>query len=367
MACAVAAPARANPELLVDMNSGQVLHQEDAGLPWHPASLTKLMTAYVAFRAIAEGRVSLDTPVVVSRAAWNEAPAKSGLPIGASLTMKDALYVMVVKSANDIAVAIAETIGKGDAKAFINEMNLTAKALGLTATHFENPNGLPNPQQITTARDLAVLAMVMRRDFPQYLPIFATEKVMLGTTKLETNNNLLTHFEGTTGMKTGFICASGLNMVVTVERDGRKLLAVILGGASARERGEMAAEMVLRGLAGSYSDTGVNVTALANDLSKPPLDMQSQLCGKQAKAYAKARAAAFPMGLKGKPSYLNDKIVGPVYVANAVSPVLSTQVAASNGTTDSQAEGSGEPPGPAVVADTTVTAPVPMPRLQRKK
>jgi D-alanyl-D-alanine carboxypeptidase len=364
---AFSSPAWANPELLVDMATGEVLHQQDAGLPWHPASLTKLMTAYVAFRAIAEGRVTLDTPVVVSRAAWNQAPAKSGLPIGASLTLKDALYVMLVKSANDIAVAIAETVGAGDAKSFVDAMNASAQALGLTATHYNNPNGLPDPGQVTSARDLAVLALVIHRDFPQYLPMFGTAQVMLGKAKLKSENNLLTHFDGTTGMKTGFICASGLNMVATVQRDGRGLLAVILGGASARERGEKAAEMVLRGLAGSYSDTGVNIAAVANDTAKPPADMQSQICGKQAKSYAKAHAAAFPMGMKGKPSYLNDKIVGPVYVANAIAPAATAAAATvAPDAPGTAAEGSGEPvAGSAALEATIADAPIPMPRIER--
>jgi D-alanyl-D-alanine carboxypeptidase len=156
-------------------------------------------------------------------------------------------------------------------------------------------------------------------------------------------------------------------MVVTVERNGRGLLAVILGGASSRERGEMAAEMVLRGLAGSYSDTGVNIATIANDTTKPPADMQSQVCGKQAKAYGKARAAAFPMGLKGKPSYLNDKISGPVYVATAIAP--ATAVAAVNpDAPGAAAEGSGEPVASSAALEAAIAdAPVPMPRLARKK
>jgi D-alanyl-D-alanine carboxypeptidase len=144
--------------------------------------------------------------------------------------------------------------------------------------------------------------------------MFSTEKVRLGKYSLETNNGLLEHFAGTTGMKTGYICASGLNIVATVQRDGRNLLAVVLGGSSARERNEMAAELVLKGLAGSVAGTGKSVVALEN-VAAEPVNMRAQICGKQAKKYMAEREAAFPMGLKGHPSYLNDEIEGVVYTA----------------------------------------------------
>jgi D-alanyl-D-alanine carboxypeptidase len=306
-------PTWANPRLLVDANTFEVLYAEDAGVPWHPASLTKLMTAYVAFAAIKAGTVSLDTKVKVSKNAWNQAPSKSGLKVGASVTMKDALYILVVKSANDMAVAIAETVS-GSVPAFVEEMNGMASAMGLSATHFVNPHGLHNEGQVTSARDLAILALILRRDFPQYLPMFGTEAVKLGKAKLESNNGLLEHFAGTTGMKTGYVCASGLNIVATVERGGRSMLAVVLGGSSARERNEMTAELFLRGLSGAVNGTGKNVVQLSN-IDEPPVNMRSQICGKEAKAYVKEREAAFPMGLKGHPSYLTDEIDGVTYAA----------------------------------------------------
>jgi D-alanyl-D-alanine carboxypeptidase len=317
-------PAAANPRLLVDMDDGQVLFAEDAGQPWHPASLTKMMTAYMAFAAIKAGRVTLDTPVKVSRNAWNQAPAKSGLAIGSSVTMKDALYIMLVKSANDIAVAVGETVS-GSEKDFVAEMNTMAQAMGLTATHFVDPNGLHADGQVTSARDLAMIALYIHRDYPQYLDMFATEKVRLGKASLETNNGLLEHFAGTTGMKTGYICASGLNIVATVQRDGRNLLAVVLGGSSARERNEMAAELVLKGLAGSVTATGKSVVQLQN-LDTEPVNMRAQICGKQAKQYIADRQAAFPMGLKGHPSYLTDEIDGAVYTATDLGIVVDIPI-----------------------------------------
>ncbi|MDT3707404.1 MAG: D-alanyl-D-alanine carboxypeptidase family protein [Thiobacillus sp.] len=309
----LAMPARATPLLLVDAQSGEILYEQDAGQKWHPASLTKLMTAYVAFAAIAQGRISLDTPIRISRNAWNQAPSKSGLEIDSTITMQDALYILVVKSANDIAVAIAEAVS-GSVEQFVAEMNGMAAAMGLTATHYVNPHGLHHAAQVTSARDLAVLALYIRRDFPQYLPMFGTEVVTLGKASLESNNSLLEHFAGTTGMKTGYVCASGLNIVATVERQGRSLLGVVLGGSSARERNEMTAELFLRGLSGAVRGTGKSVVALPNTDAEP-VNMRPLICGKQAKEYARQREAAFPMGLKGQPSYLTDQIEGAAYTA----------------------------------------------------
>jgi D-alanyl-D-alanine carboxypeptidase len=310
---AAIAPAYAIPMLLVDINTGEVLYNEEGGQPWHPASLTKLMTAYLAFAAIEQGRISLDTPITISRNAWNQAPSKSGLAVGSAITMQDALYILVVKSANDIAVAVAEAVS-GSVPEFVDEMNAMAAAMGLTATHYMNPHGLHDPKQITSARDLAVLALYIRRDYPQYLPMFGTETVTLGPAKLESNNGLLLHFEGTTGMKTGYVCASGLNIVATVERGGRSMLAVVLGGSSARERNELAAELFLRGLSGAVSGTGRSVIQLRN-IDAEPVNMRPLICGKKAKKYVAEREAAYPLGLKGQPSYLTDAIEGAVYDA----------------------------------------------------
>jgi len=308
------APARANPMLLVDMDSFEVLYAQEAGQPWHPASLTKLMTAYVAFEQIALGKATLDTPIVISKKAFNQAPSKSGLAIGSAVTLKDALYLMLVKSANDVAMAIAETLA-GDEASYVALMNDVASRMGLTATRYTNPNGLHDPAQVTSARDLAILSLYIRQSFPQYMPIFGTGTVMLNGKALESENKLLETFAGTTGMKTGFVCASGLNMVATVDRNGRRLLAVILGGSSARDRNERTAELVLRGLSGSALPTGQTVLTLGNNPGAAPVDMRPLICGKDAKAYVATQEAAFPMGLKGQPSFLTDTVLPTSYVA----------------------------------------------------
>lgn len=307
------AGARATPLLLVDMDTTEVLYAQDAGQPWHPASLTKLMTAYVAFAAIKVGRLSLDTPITISQNAWNQAPSKSPLKVGSSITLQDALYILLVKSANDIAVAIAEAVS-GDEQRFVAEMNEMAAAMGLSATNFVNPNGLHDTAQTTSARDLAVLALYIRRDYPQYLPMFATETVKLGNAVMETNNALLNHFRGTTGMKTGYVCASGLNIVATVERDGRRILAVVLGSSSARERNEMAADLITQALEGKLRGSGESVVAMRN-MNAEPTNMRPLICGKDAKAYVAGRNEAYPMGLDGQPSFLEDAFDGPSYRA----------------------------------------------------
>jgi D-alanyl-D-alanine carboxypeptidase len=314
-------PVLAIPLLLVDAKTLQVLYAEDAGQPWHPASLTKMMTAYLAFAAIADGRITLDTPVKISQHAWNQAPAKSGLDKGDAVSLQDALYIMLVKSANDMAVAIAETIA-GDEKTFVAQMNLMAEQMDLTATHFENSNGLNNSKQVSSARDLAMLALYLQRDYPQYEEMFRAQAVKIGKATLKTSNEMLEHLAGVTGMKTGYICASGLNIVASIERQGRSLIAVVLGGSSARERNELAAELFLRGLSGALEPTGKTVVQLANTGGKPT-DMKPLICGAKAKEYVKEREALFPYGLKGQPSYLTDDIAGPIHVATDLGKIVT--------------------------------------------
>jgi len=308
------APALANPLLLVDRATLQVLYAEDAGQPWHPASLTKLMTAYVAFEEIGKGTVTLDTPVTLSRYAVSQPPSRSGLKADSTVSLKDALYILIVKSANDIAVGIAETVAGSEA-AFVAKMNDVARRMGLTATHFVNPHGLHDPRQVTSARDLAILSLYIEQTFPQYMPIFRTSVVQLGDVTLRSQNELLTSFAGAIGMKTGYVCASGLNMVAGADRNGRKMMAVVLGGSSGRDRNERAAELLLKGLSGSLPGTGQSVLELSNAVGAAPVDMRPNICGKQADAYVKAREEAFPIGLDGHPSYLTDKIADVEHVA----------------------------------------------------
>ena len=319
-----AAVSFALPQLLIDMDSGEVLFDEDAGQPWHPASLTKLMTAYVAFEAVASGQVDLDTPVIMSQNALKEPPSKMGFPVGTAVTLEDALYMLIVKSANDVAVAIAEKIGGSEEK-FVALMNAHARNLGLTNTVFTNPNGLHDPAMTTSARDMAILAVVIRNRYPQYDGIFNTRTIEFGRSKLASYNILLTKFRGTTGMKTGYVCASGLNIVATATRNGRNLMAVVMGASSARERGELTALLLERGFGNRYAGTGRSVTRVAN-LVGMPTNMRPKICGKEAKQYVADRKVIFPFGLEGQITYLGDNIAPKRVRVNTLGKLVNVSL-----------------------------------------
>ena len=223
------------PALLFDADDGQVLYAEDADDQWHPASLTKIMTAYVTFEALKEGKLTMESKIGCSELANSQAPSKIGLPVGAEMTVETALQALIVKSANDVAVMLAEAVS-GSQEAFVARMNATAARLGMTRTKFVNANGLPAPEQVTTARDLARLATAALRDYPEHAQLWSMLEVRLGKRRLHSHNGLLTNYAGADGMKTGFICDSGFNMVASATREGRKLIAVVLGEATGGER-----------------------------------------------------------------------------------------------------------------------------------
>jgi D-alanyl-D-alanine carboxypeptidase len=244
--------AFAEPHILVDVRTGKVIEHEDAFQKWYPASLTKLMTAYVTFTQIKAGRLSLETPIVMSKRSAAEPASKMYLKPGDSLTLDDALKVLLVKSANDIAYAIAENVG-GSKDNFVAMMNSEAARLGMNSSHFVNPNGLPGKGQYTTARDLAVLTMAIRREFPEYSGYFRLEGVRVGKRDFGNYNKLIGRFAGADGMKTGFICASGFNQVSTATRDGHTVLSVVLGADSLIGRADLSAALLEKGLAANSS------------------------------------------------------------------------------------------------------------------
>ncbi|GLS30621.1 D-alanyl-D-alanine carboxypeptidase [Mesorhizobium albiziae] len=244
----LAGGANANPSLLFDLQTGQVLAHEEAFQRWHPASLTKLMTAYVTFRAIQAGELDLTSPIKVSKNSASEQPAKMGYKPGSVMTLDNALKMMLVRSANDIAMAIGENVG-GTKDGFVARMNAEAARLGMSDSHFSNPNGLHADDQYTTAHDLALLVMAMRREYPQYAPYFSIEGLLAGKKKLGSFNLLVGRYAGADGMKTGFICPSGFNMIGSATRNGRTLVAVILGEKTAVTRAEVAAKLLDQGFA----------------------------------------------------------------------------------------------------------------------
>jgi D-alanyl-D-alanine carboxypeptidase len=243
---ALGAPALAGPALLFDAGDGRILYAEDQDHQWHPASLTKIMTAYVVFDAIKEGKLTLETKIGCSELASVQPPTKIGLPVGAELTVEKGLEALVIKSANDVAIMLAEAVS-GTHEAFVERMNATAARLGMTRTKFVNANGLPEPEQVSTARDLGKLATAVVRDYPEYAHIWAMTGTRVGKRQIFTHNGLLNNYAGADGMKTGFICDSGFNVVASATRDGHKLVAVVLGETTGSERSLRAASLLEHG------------------------------------------------------------------------------------------------------------------------
>ena len=238
--------AQAGPALLFEPATGKVLYAEDPDLSWHPASLTKMMTAYLTFSAISRGELAMTDRVVCSENANKQPPSKIGLPVGADMSVEKALKVLLVKSANDVAVMLAEKVG-GSEPAFIDLMNDTARRLGMTRTRFVNPHGLPDRRQITTARDMAILTRAIMREFSDYGDFFALQHVKVGKRRLRNHNSLLRNYIGADGMKTGFICDSGYNVVASATRDNVRLVAVVLGARSGASRRKRASKLLDHG------------------------------------------------------------------------------------------------------------------------
>ena len=238
--------AWAGPSLLFDATNGAVLYAEDVDTLWHPASLAKMMTVYVTLVAIQDGTLALDTPIGCSKLANAQGPTRLGLPVGATITVETALQALIMKSANDVAVMLAEAVS-GSHEAFVDYMNGMAGRLGMTRTKFANANGLPDPDQITTARDMGKLAAAIVRDFPQYASMWAMREMHIGKRQLRTHNGLLIHYPGADGMKTGFICDSGFNIVASATRAGHKLIAVVFGEATIQDRSLRTANLLEHG------------------------------------------------------------------------------------------------------------------------
>jgi D-alanyl-D-alanine carboxypeptidase len=252
MALAVMTPRAVHAEalLVVEADTGKVLQAENATMPWYPASVTKIMTAYVTLKAVKEGRLSLDTLLTVSPVAASESPSKMGFPPGTQVTVDNALKMMMVKSANDMAVVLAEGVG-GSVDGFSGMMNQTALKLGMTQTSYVNPNGLPADGQVTSARDLAMLARAVIRDLPEYEYFMQIPSIRYGRSVTQNFNKLIGRYPGADGFKTGFICASGYNLVASATRNGKRLIAVVLGASSGQARAVRAAQLLERGFGGN--------------------------------------------------------------------------------------------------------------------
>jgi len=236
----------------------------------------------------------LASKIGCSELASSQSPSKVGLPVGAEMTVETALQALIVKSANDVAVMLAEAVS-GSQEAFVERMNATAARLGMTRTKFVNANGLPAPEQVTTARDLARLARAVLRDFPEQVPLWSMLEMRLGKRHLHTHNGLLTNYAGADGMKTGFICDSGFNVVASATRDGHKLIAVVLGEPTGSERTVRAANLLEHGFntwawKQLFPSATLDTMPIADD-AKGPMTMRQAVisyeCGTARRAVAK--------------------------------------------------------------------------------
>jgi D-alanyl-D-alanine carboxypeptidase len=293
-ALAISIPTQASAEamLLIEADSGKVLHAENATYPWYPASITKVMTAYVTLSAVKSRRLTLDSLLTVSSRAAAQAPSKMGFKPGTTVTVDNALKMLMVKSANDIAFVLAEGVA-GSVENFADEMNATSRRLGMTQSSWVNPNGLPAENQISSARDLAILARAMLRDFPEYELYWNIPAIKLGKKVMRNHNTLIGRYRGADGGKTGFICASGFNVVASATRNGRRLIAVVLGSPSSPVRGARAAGMLERGFNKNglaWLTPSLGTVETLQPIDSAPPDMREEMCGKHRKRPAAEEA-----------------------------------------------------------------------------
>ncbi|WP_295812885.1 D-alanyl-D-alanine carboxypeptidase family protein [uncultured Nitratireductor sp.] len=244
----VAGQASANSKyagIVMDAKTGKVLYESHADSPRYPASLTKMMTAYMLFEALSSGRISKDSRISVSRNAAAEPPTNIALRPGDSLTVDQAIRALVTRSANDVATAVAEFLGGSESK-FASMMTAKARSLGMSRTTFKNAHGLPNSQQKTTARDMAKLSIALREHYPRYYSYFQTKSFTYKKRRYGNHNRLLGRVKGVDGIKTGYTRASGFNLASSVQANGRSIVAVVMGGRTSRSRDAHMADLIKR-------------------------------------------------------------------------------------------------------------------------
>ena len=234
--------------IVIDARSGQALSAANADEPRYPASLTKMMTLYLLFEALRDGRMTLDSRMVMSAEAASQSPSKLGIPPGSSISVEQAILALVTLSANDVAWMIGETLG-GSNDRFAQMMTQKARQIGMTNTVFRNANGLPDFQQVTTARDMAALGRRLYIDFPNRYHYFSTPEFRYGGRRVRSHNRMIGTYEGVDGIKTGFISASGFNIVTSAQRQGQRLVVAVFGGSTWVERDRHAAALLDDGFA----------------------------------------------------------------------------------------------------------------------
>lgn len=267
--------------LVVDAQSGAVMSSDAPNHLWYPASLTKLMTVYIALTEIEAGRLHFDDTIVVSQHAALQNPVNFGLRPGQQITVRQAIDAAIVVSGNDAAVALAERIAKTESD-FALRMTATAREIGMNRTVFQNATGLPADGQVTTARDMALLALTIVRTLPQHYALFGQRQARIGKRSKGTVNGILDAYAGADGMKTGFTCASGYNLVASAERDGRRLIGVVLGSKNGGDRTVLMRRLLDQAFAaaapGAATVAGLAEVTMKGDDEQPPTVLTSSAC-----------------------------------------------------------------------------------------
>lgn len=262
--------------IVVDTATGKVLYEVAPDTHRYPASLTKMMTLYVMFEELERGRFKLSTPLRVSALAQRQSPTKLGLRAGETISVEDAIKGLITRSANDAAAVIAENVA-GSVPAFADRMTRTARAIGMTNTRFRNANGLPDPGQYTSARDMMKLGVALQVRFPQYYPLFSIRSYNFRGRTIGSHNNLLGRVNGVDGIKTGYVNASGFNLVTSVKRDGRKIVAVVMGGKTAAQRDAHMVQLINTYLPKASRARGYDDQLVADAMNAPKVAAASAI------------------------------------------------------------------------------------------
>ncbi len=250
-----------NAAILIDAESGKILNELEATQSWFPASLTKVMTLYLAFTALNQGQIDLRDQITVSPHAARQPNSKLGLRTGEHISVQEAILAIITRSANDAAVALGEHLG-GNEENFAMKMTAKAHAIGMFDSHFMNATGLPHPWQVTTARDMGLLAWRTMHDFPQYYGYFGAHSFYFRGTELRGINKFTATYPGAEGMKTGFTCGSGYNLMSSASQNGKRLIGVILGGQTSPHRYQLMISMMNHGFAGDFTPSEKTITAI---------------------------------------------------------------------------------------------------------
>jgi D-alanyl-D-alanine carboxypeptidase len=359
--------------MVVDVRTGRVLHAENEDALRYPASITKVMTLYLLFEQLEKGRITLETPLRVTANAAAQPPSKLSLDAGETIAVEDAIKALVTKSANDVAVTVAENVA-GSVEAFADMMTRKARELGMSRTTYRNPSGLPDPEQVTTARDLTILARAIQDRFPRYYRYFQTRVFHYAGVAHKNHNRLLGRVEGVDGIKTGFTRASGFNLMTNARTANRHIVAVVLGGRSGTSRDRLMASLVQSNLPRAYAGlTGAPAAAeprvqLADAAAAAaPLQLQRRVIapettGATPSAAPAATEAAVPVPQR-RPLDLNTlrPVVASAAGAGTATPSQPLRLQANGLTVPPQAQAFAAMPQPAPTRTAPSPSPAPMP------